>query len=92
MNARAVLSILRVVGGVFLATLAGIWFSTPLVATIDAQIPVRLTIALRWLGWLIIAGAIGLIVSAEISFVRFGGGTGVPNDPPQRLVARGPYR
>lgn len=92
MNARAVLSIIRIVSGVLLATVAGIWFGAPLAAMLDAQMPVRLPIDLRWLGWLIIAGAIGLIASAEISFVRFGDGTGTPGDSPQRLVARGVYR
>lgn len=92
MNVRSILSIIRIVGGVLLATVAGIWFGAPLTAMLDAQLPVHLPFDLRWLGWFIIAGAIALIASAEVSFVRFGGGTGVPNDPPQQLVARGTYR
>jgi protein-S-isoprenylcysteine O-methyltransferase Ste14 len=91
-NSRSVFSIIRIAGGVLLATLAGIWFGVPLVAWLDAQMPVRLPFDLRWLGWLVIVGAIALIVSAQVSFVRFGGGTGVPSDPPHRLVAHGPYR
>ncbi len=92
MNIRSVLSVFRIVGGVALATLAGIWFGAPLTAAIDAQMPVRLLIDLRWLGWLIIVSAIGLVASAQVSFVHFGSGTGTPGDPPHTLVANGPYR
>lgn len=92
MNARAVLSIVRIVGGVVLATLIGVWLGGPLAGWLDAQMPLRLPFDLRWLGWLVIISAIALITSAQVSFVRFGGGTGVPNDPPNQLVARGPYR
>ena len=92
MNLSRIIAALRVAGGVLVATLAGIWLGAPLVALLDAQMPFRLTNDLSWLGWLIIAGALALIASAQLSFVRFGGGTGVPGDEPHSLVARGPYR
>jgi protein-S-isoprenylcysteine O-methyltransferase Ste14 len=92
MSISSIVSITRLAGGVLLATVAGIRFGAPLVALLDAHMPVQLTSGLRWLGELIIVGAIALIVSAQVSFVRFGGGTGTPGDPPQALVARGPYR
>ncbi|MBI5035673.1 MAG: isoprenylcysteine carboxylmethyltransferase family protein [Chloroflexi bacterium] len=92
MSVGSVFAIVRIVGGVLAATLVGIWLGAPLAAWLDAQMPLRLPFDLRWLGWLVIVSAIGLITSAEVSFVRFGGGTGVPSDPPQQLVARGVYR
>ena len=85
-------AIVRMVSGVLLATVVGVWGGAPLAAWLDALVPVRLPFDLRWLGVLMIVGAMTLIASAQVSFVRFGGGTGVPNDPPRRLVANGPYR
>ena len=88
----AACSIARVAGGTILATLAVIGFGAPWLASLDAHLPFRFTTDLAWLGWLILLAAFALIVSAEFSFVQFGGATGTPNDPPRSLVARGPYR
>jgi protein-S-isoprenylcysteine O-methyltransferase Ste14 len=92
MKIGSAVAVVRMVSGVLVATMVGVWAGAPLAAWLDALLPVRLPFDLRWLGVLIAIGAMVLIASAQVSFVRFGGGTGVPNDPPRRLVASGPYR
>ncbi|MCI0478913.1 MAG: isoprenylcysteine carboxylmethyltransferase family protein [Anaerolineales bacterium] len=85
-------SMLRVAGGTMLGALIVIAFGAPVLAWLDARAPFQLTRDFAWLGWIILLVAFALIASAEFSFVRFGGATGVPGDAPYTLVARGIYR
>ncbi len=85
-------SMLRVAGGTLFGALIVIAFGAPVIAWLDARAPFQLTRDLAWLGWLILLAACALIASAEFSFVRFGGATGVPGNAPHALVAHGVYR
>lgn len=91
MNRAKILAALRVAGGTLLGALIVIAFGAPAIAWLDVRAPFQLTRDLVWLGWLILGSAFALIASAEFSFVRFGGATGVPGDAPHTLVAHGIY-
>jgi protein-S-isoprenylcysteine O-methyltransferase Ste14 len=91
MNRAKIFSIIRVAGGTILTALIVIAFGAPVLAWLDACVPFQLTRDFAWLGWAILLAAFALIASAEFSFVRFGGATGVPGDAPHALVARGVY-
>jgi len=92
MRGSSIVSIVRVAGGTLLGALIVIAFGAPVIAWLDVRAPFQLTRDLAWLGWIILLAAFALIASAEFSFVRFGGATGVPGDAPHTLVARGIYR
>lgn len=92
MSGAKFFSMFRVAGGTMLGALIVIAFGAPVIAWLDARVPFQLTRDLAWLGWVIVLAAFALIASAEFSFVRFGGATGVPGDAPDTLVARGIYR
>lgn len=92
MSRTKIFSMVRVAGGTMLGALIVIAFGAPAIAWLDAYAPFQLTRDLAWLGWVMLGAAFALIASAEFSFVRFGGATGVPGDAPHTLVARGIYR
>lgn len=85
------MNISRIVSGTILAC-ALAWVVSSWVAQIDAWWGFRLPAIVQVMGVLLIAGANALIYSAQICFLREGGGSGVPGDSPHRLVIAGPYR
>jgi protein-S-isoprenylcysteine O-methyltransferase Ste14 len=91
-NRAALASLLRGIAGTLLVVIAFRWWASPLIATLDARWPMALPAPLRWLGGLLMLGALALIAAAEWTFLSFGGATGTPGDPPNQLVAHGPYR
>lgn len=92
MTLSKIFAIVRVAGGTLLGALSVIAFGAPVITWLDAHALCQLSHDWAWLGWLILLAAFVLIVSAEFSFVRLGGGTGVPGDAPHVLVVCGVYR